>query len=200
MKENENRLIDQKMALIITEYNILNDKIKHFDNLNFQLKGWLITIWTLLNTFALSQNNFQLSLISLVPICIFAFLEWRYRFYQRIFISRIEELEAKLATVNLEDFEKQIVKVKAPLSGLTFKKYFTERNEKLKKKIEEFNYIIWTSRSYYGFYASLVIMTTIIILLFISSLFIIILLVLEISSILIIHFGLKRKLAQLSQN
>ena len=122
MEEDYNKLISQKVTFIVTEYNVLNDKIKHFDNLNFQLKGWLITIWTILNTFALNQNRYELVLISLIPIFMFAFIEWRYRFYQRIFIARIEELERMLATDNLRELERRIIEVKVPYSGLVFKK------------------------------------------------------------------------------
>ena len=77
---------------LMKEAELLEDKIKFYDDLAFKIKGWTITIWTLLISYSLANNSYKIIFIALITIFCFLLVESSFKRYQIRFIERTREL------------------------------------------------------------------------------------------------------------
>ena len=83
---------DFRLAWIEREVAILERKIEFFDDLSFKIKGWAITVWSALISFALTRNDWRIAAIgSLVPL-LFLVVDASYKRYQVAFVNRTREI------------------------------------------------------------------------------------------------------------
>ncbi len=70
------------------EVEILEDKIKFYDDLSFKIKGWAIALWSALITFSLTSHQWPIASVAVLVPILFLFVDASYKRYQVTFVER----------------------------------------------------------------------------------------------------------------
>ena len=75
------------------EYEKINAKINHYDDMRYTTKGWFFTAWIAIISISLGSTLYYLIPVGTIIILFFWFLEYRLAYFQRICFARAEILE-----------------------------------------------------------------------------------------------------------
>lgn len=106
-----------KLNMLLEEYKLLQDKIAHYDNLRFLIKGWSISLLSGLIVF--EKDIIILAITGLVLIFSFLFFELLTKETQAKFICRFNKVEYFLQKDQwyTDDFSISIEKIVPDLLG-----------------------------------------------------------------------------------
>jgi hypothetical protein len=93
VSDAERQQFDLWSKIAMDEYSRANDIIHKFDEINFKVKSWSITLGTIAIGAAYSQGKPKILLIGSIGILLFWLTEALFKSYQRVFIERMSEIE-----------------------------------------------------------------------------------------------------------
>jgi len=92
---------DARLELLKTELNSVDNSIRSLDAIVFQIKGWCVTATLAIGGFAVSTHTPALTLVGLVAVIGFYFLNCQFKVIQRAFINRNQALDRELKSVGV---------------------------------------------------------------------------------------------------
>jgi hypothetical protein len=95
---------DARLALLKVELDAVENSIRSMDSIAFQIKGWCVTAALAIGGFAISTHTPALTLIGLVAIIGFYFINCQFKAIQRAFFRRNGEIDAELKSVGIMRF------------------------------------------------------------------------------------------------
>ena len=119
-----------KHQLCLKEIDVIQGNIARFDQNGLTIKSWCLALWTALTAIGIESKNISVSLIPIVVIAAFAFIEIIYRRFQSRFIGRSREIEEILTTRNFEIYEYSVYRA-ATRSNLVRELRFIFRSPQL---------------------------------------------------------------------
>ena len=80
--------VEFRLKWLEKEVEILEDKIKFYDDLSFKIKGWAIALWSALITFSLTSYQWQIASVAVLVPVLFMLVDASYKRYQVCFVER----------------------------------------------------------------------------------------------------------------
>jgi hypothetical protein len=111
---------DARLALLQTELNSLQNTIRAFDAMAFQIKGWCVTTALAVGGFAVVYHKLALLVVGLGAVLGFFIIESQIRMIQRAFISRNGQIANELIDVGIMDVLKGAGSLRIVGTGVRF--------------------------------------------------------------------------------
>ena len=92
---------DARLELLKIELNAIENSIRSMDTIVFQIKGWCVTAALAIGGFAVSTHTPALTLIGIVAVIGFYFINCQFKVIQRSFIRRNRALDTELKDVGI---------------------------------------------------------------------------------------------------
>lgn len=90
--QNAISTVEFRLEWLEREVGILEQKIQFFDDLSFKIKGWAITTWSALVTYALTKQDWRVACVAVLIPILFLLVDASYKRYQVCFIERTREI------------------------------------------------------------------------------------------------------------
>jgi hypothetical protein len=84
--------IEFRLKWLEKEVDILEDKIKFYDDLSFKIKGWAIALWSALISYSLTKHEWPVACVAVLVSLLFMLVDASYKRYQICFIERTREI------------------------------------------------------------------------------------------------------------
>jgi hypothetical protein len=97
---------DARLALLQTELNAIQSRIRSLDTITFQIKGWCVTAALAIGGFAAAYRKPALLIVGIGAVMGFYLLDCQYKLVQRMLINRNDLLDAELRTTGIMRFLK----------------------------------------------------------------------------------------------
>jgi hypothetical protein len=81
-----------RLKWIEKEVDILEDKIKFYDDLSFKIKGWAIALWSALISYSLTKHEWPVACVAVLVSLLFMIVDASYKRYQICFIERTRDI------------------------------------------------------------------------------------------------------------
>ena len=95
---------EARLELLKIELQGVQSSIQSLDGIVFQIKGWCVSAALAIGGFAVSTHTPALTLIGLIAIVGFFFINCQFKAIQRAFIKRSNEVDSELKTVGVVEF------------------------------------------------------------------------------------------------
>jgi|ERR1700722_12469089 hypothetical protein len=92
---------EARLELLKIELQGVQSSIQNLDGIIFQIKGWCVTAALAIGGFAVSTHTPGLTLVGLIAIIGFFFINAQFKVIQRAFIKRGGALDAELKSVGI---------------------------------------------------------------------------------------------------
>lgn len=92
---SKKNFIDIQIDLLLKEVEIIQYKITEYDKLSFKIKGWTITLWSGIILWGIYTllSGILISIILVIELLIFWFLDTLFKIYQRYHVVRLEWIQ-----------------------------------------------------------------------------------------------------------
>lgn len=97
---------DARLSLLIAELNTVQGAIRGLDTIDFQIKGWCVTVSLAIAGFAAAYHRPSLLIIGIGALFGFFLLNCQFKHIQRNFINRNYSIDTALRTAGIMQFLK----------------------------------------------------------------------------------------------